>query len=151
MTSRGDDLASVDVCEPDALPTPLPSALLVVCCSQHTQSAKSRLSLLPSTRTQTRFIHASRLHIVMLTALHSHVRVAHPHGKLIVQRAASLPLPARHTKLWAPAPSQRLLKLKSVSASVPSNSVTEPVADPAMMAIRVDNLSWAGCGTRWIR
>jgi hypothetical protein len=22
--------------------------------------------------------------------------------------------------------------------------VTEPVADPAMMAIRVDNLSWAG-------
>jgi len=32
---------------------------------------------------------------------------------------------------------------KSVSASVPSNSVTEPVADPAMMAIRVDNLSWA--------
>ena len=32
---------------------------------------------------------------------------------------------------------------KSASASVPSNSVTEPVADPAMMAIRVDNLSWA--------
>ena len=46
-------------------------------------------------------------------------------------------------KLWAPAPSQRLLKLKSASSSVPSNSVTEPVADPAMMAIRVDNLSWA--------
>ena len=45
-------------------------------------------------------------------------------------------------KLWAPAPSQRLLKLKSASSSVPSNSVTEPVADPAMMAIRVDNLSW---------
>ena len=46
-------------------------------------------------------------------------------------------------KLWAPAPSQRLLKLKSASSSVPSNYVTEPVADPAMMAIRVDNLSWA--------
>jgi hypothetical protein len=46
-------------------------------------------------------------------------------------------------KLWAPAPSQRLLKLKSASSLVPSNSVIEPVADPAMMAIRVDNLSWA--------
>ena len=46
-------------------------------------------------------------------------------------------------KLWAPTPSQRLLKLKSVSASVPSNFVIEPVADPAMIAIRVDNLSWA--------
>ena len=46
-------------------------------------------------------------------------------------------------KLWAPAPSQRLLKLKSASSSVASNSVTEHVADPAMMAIRVDNLSWA--------
>ena len=47
-------------------------------------------------------------------------------------------------KLWAPAPSQRLLKLKSASSSVPSNYVTEPVADPAIiMAIRVDNLSWA--------
>ena len=43
-------------------------------------------------------------------------------------------------KLWAPAPSQRLLKLKSASSSVPSNSVTESVADPAMMAIRVDKL-----------
>ena len=32
---------------------------------------------------------------------------------------------------------------KSVSASVPSNSVTEPVADPAIMAIRVDNLDCA--------
>ena len=46
-------------------------------------------------------------------------------------------------KLWAPAPSQRLLKLKSASSSVPSNSVTEPVADPTIMAIRVDNVSWA--------
>ena len=46
-------------------------------------------------------------------------------------------------KLWAPAPTQRLLKLKSASSSVLSNSVIEPVADPAMMAIRVDNLSWA--------
>jgi hypothetical protein len=46
-------------------------------------------------------------------------------------------------KLWAPAPSQRLLKLQSASSSVPSNSVTEPVADPAMMAIRVDNLDCA--------
>ena len=46
-------------------------------------------------------------------------------------------------KLWAPTPSQRLLKLKSASSSVTSNSATEPVADPAMMAIRVDNLSWA--------
>ena len=46
-------------------------------------------------------------------------------------------------KLWSPAPSQRLLKLKSASSSVPSNSVTEPVADPAMMAIRVDNLDCA--------
>ena len=32
---------------------------------------------------------------------------------------------------------------KSVSASVPSNSVTESVADPVIMATRVDNLSWA--------
>ena len=46
-------------------------------------------------------------------------------------------------KCRPPAPSQRLLKLKSASSLVPSNSVTEPVADLAMMAIRVDNLSWA--------
>ena len=46
-------------------------------------------------------------------------------------------------KPWAPAPSQRLVKPKSASSSVPSNSVIEPVAGPAMMAIRVDNLSWA--------
>ena len=46
-------------------------------------------------------------------------------------------------KLWAPTPSQRLLKLKSASSWVTSISVTEPVANPAMMAIRVDNLSWA--------
>ena len=45
-------------------------------------------------------------------------------------------------KLWAPAPSRKLLKLKSASSSVPSNSVTEPVADLAMIAILVDNLSW---------
>ena len=51
---------------------------------QHTQNAKSRLSLLPFTRTHTRFIHASRLHIAILTALS---RVAHLHNKLIVQRS----------------------------------------------------------------
>ena len=32
---------------------------------------------------------------------------------------------------------------KSASSSAPSNYESEPVADPAMMAIRVDNLSWA--------
>ena len=36
-------------------------------------------------------------------------------------------------KLWAAAPSQRLLKLKSASSSVPSNYMTEPVADPAIV------------------
>ena len=46
-------------------------------------------------------------------------------------------------KLWAPAPSQRLLKLKSASSSVSSNYVTESMVGPAMMAIRVDNLIWA--------
>ena len=44
-------------------------------------------------------------------------------------------------KLWAPAPSQRLLKLKGASSSVPSNSVIESVADPVIMATRDDSLS----------
>ena len=32
---------------------------------------------------------------------------------------------------------------KSASSSVASNYVIEPVADPAIVTIRVDNLSWA--------
>jgi hypothetical protein len=36
-----------------------------------------------------------------------------------------------------------LNKLKSASSSVASNSVIEPVADPAVMAIRVDSLDCA--------
>jgi hypothetical protein len=52
-------------------------------------------------------------------------------------------------KLWAAAPSQRLLKLKSASSSVPSNSVTEPVASSNDgYPSRQPKL---GCGTRWIR
>ena len=67
---------------------------------------------------------------------------------IMVTRVDSLSLSTERDEfakpnLWAPAPSQRLIKLKSASSSVPSNFVIEPVADPAMMAIRVDNPSWA--------
>ena len=67
---------------------------------------------------------------------------------IMATRVDSLSLSTEHggfakLKQRPPARGQCSLKLRIASSSAPSNSVTEPVADPAMMAIRVDNLSWA--------
>ena len=47
------------------------------------------------------------------------------------------------SKHGPPASSKCSLKIKSACSSIPTNSVIEPVVDPAIMAIRVDILSWA--------
>ena len=63
-------------------------------------------------------------------------------------RVDSLSLSREHAGLdklkhGTPASSQHSLKIKSACYSVPSNSVIEPVVDPAIIAIRVDSLSLA--------
>ena len=67
---------------------------------------------------------------------------------IMATRVDSLSLATEHAGLdkpkhWTPASSQCSLKIKSACYSVPSNSVIELVVDPAIMAIRVDILSWA--------
>ena len=67
---------------------------------------------------------------------------------IMATRVDSLSLATEHAGLdkpkhWTPASSQCSLKIKSACYSVPSNSVIEPVVDPAIMAIRVDSLSLA--------
>ena len=63
-------------------------------------------------------------------------------------RVGSLSLATEHDrsakpKHGSPASSKCSLKIKSACSSIPTNSVIEPVVDPAIMAIRVDILSWA--------
>ena len=63
-------------------------------------------------------------------------------------RVDSLSLATEHAKFekpkhGPPASSKCSLKIKSACSSIPTNSVIEPVVDPAIMAIRVDILSWA--------
>ena len=67
---------------------------------------------------------------------------------VIAIRVDSLGLSTDHDgfaklKWMPPARSQCSIKLKGASSSVASNSVIEPMADPAVMAIRVDSLDRA--------